>query len=674
MFTQQKVFAEKEKSKTIEVIACVVIIMQLLIIDFLCFRAMLINPETFGFVWTAIFVLMTIASCFYFLRFILKEVDLEKNVLFSYLFLNYYFILLVLFSLLNIFIFALFYFITMKPILTRPLIFSVVWLISTSIIILGIWRRLKILKNTEMYQIINNRVGKGPLRIGKSRYSPGRRMKLADLPLVFVMLTLLLVIGIVIIVIGILDLILEPFTTSVFIPLLFGLVFIVIPLMWLKGLLDAIRGKVKTPVGEVQKSVIPSHISELVKPIPFLIIGLGAIAFCILKLIYEPFHPSFIVGTAVGIGFAVVAIWHLIEAIREKHIKEKTEVSTPANVYNELFILSVLLFVLTVFSLMSLLNKGTWSFICALIPAILVFRVVEFTEDRLEGEKKKKKTRLEPSKKIQKLQRGIIKIGYIFIYILLFGGLAILYYTKGPLIAFEEKIIINRLLIMWGVLILYIFGSFHRTTGKKYYTLEEREPFLFQFTEIITKPFWNIRIKLFGQPKLEQVSVTEKTAISLSLLDAKTLADNFIAERDPKAYPFALCSGYEGISLKDYSSEEWRFFYYLPSKNREIEVDVIEKKIKAKRSKLLYTPPEKIPIDKIELSTVVNKVIEVLSETFTEPQETGLNLYIYLPASRFVEEVEVEEMPPTEKTYWLIIAFDEDMEFRKEFYIEIEQV
>jgi len=290
---------------------------------------------------------------------------------------------------------------------------------------------------------------------------------------------------------------------------------------------------------------------------------------------------------------------------------------------------------------------------------------------------------------IPEVMEGVIFLGYVFLYLLLFGGLAILYVAGGEGSLTFELFGRKVPLTMWGMMFwawstLSALASLHHVDAKPYYAKATHTPRMFSITAPIAaviRPVsvgnvlkWAVRLvdMLLDMPFRALKTPARAETPLLSLRDAKAIADQHIAQKHGSpAFLYALRSDDEGADWEEFRASEWRFYYELRPKRTTIEVRVSSDKVRSRRHKRLPGgPPEALPDAWLDPSAALQAARVHLGSILNDLGEMKITLVVYLPASRFPDMSPLKS--PPDRPSWFIVALDEDEQPIGDFFVDVE--
>ncbi|MDI6783589.1 MAG: hypothetical protein QME64_05770 [bacterium] len=624
-----------EKWNKVEFFACLILILLLIIINVVLIQKYIQRPENIALVVIIPAGLITVILCYYFFRLLRRPLPLERYSVSTYILLKLWLMILVTFFLLA----------TAGLILRlvsghrEQLVFIPVWLLSGTVVIAGIYHRVKRFQETDLYQQVDDRIRRSRWEVSINKRL--RRMRFADIPWLIAVLILFLLIGMGFLISFIIVTISGKWEMFLFVPLIFGVVFILSSLYWLLAVFEIVYDKQLKP-----KFKWKNILDRQLPPPP-------------------------------------------------KSISAVSPFSSRWQIAGDLFIDGVCMLVLLFFSMGFLLYladgniyKTTFGLLIAVLCTFLGFSIPEHILNALQKEKKRRTPRLDPQN-IATRQKGLILLGDIFGYLSLFSGLLVISQVStisGILVKWRTSTAeIPWISILWVWLVLALFSLVHQNF-KQYYPADWSPPFILRFTDKISVPFQRVPLlnplialerllgrifRLFGW-KAEIGPIRRYT-----VFEAKAIADKLIQEKVVPAqgkndvYLYALYTSEEGVNPKDGRAIEWRFRYYFPSRKCYREIIVSAGKANAKQGKKIHEVlPVKLHDEWINSTPAVKAVQDALENIISKANKETLIFCLYLPASQF-EEVLTDEEPLPEKFCWLISVYDEEMELVKNFYVDI---
>jgi hypothetical protein len=359
--------------------------------------------------------------------------------------------------------------------------------------------------------------------------------------------------------------------------------------------------------------------------------------------------------------------------------------------FDNLFMYSFAVFVLFIFSMAALMYaimdwqmnfESIMQFIFSLVCAFIGFSVITVLLRDYQREKRKRKKTFDLDT-IEAIQKGLLVVGHFFGALVLVGGLLVIaFFGANRFRLTPTTFELPWVSILWTWWTISDLVLFHQDT-REFYPRGWSPPFLMRLTGTISIPFrafpplnllWligkSIDSFLFVLFRLLGIPNERIDRGGYTLPDAKSLADLVAAKRDSGAYLFALEIGDEGITLKDHRAQEWKFSYYLPKRNRRLDIVVAKGKVQAKRSKrILSLVPERLPEEWIDPVPVLESVCNTLRKIFSDLEKESVALFLYLPASRHAEEGG-EQAPMSENPCWLVSVLGADMELLGNFYVD----
>jgi hypothetical protein len=618
--------------------ACGILLAQTVGIEFFLYR----GYERYGdgaaaTLFMVFLCVMALGLIFYLYRFVWHPPAQEQLVIVSYVFLNLWVFILVSLCV-GWTLVGIAEFVADERIAPGRLAFLTLWLCSTALAVLGSLRRIRWLQQSETYALVEKRIQKAGYRVATRDYPdrPDKPMRLVHVPWFMAILALCIFLGVGLLAMPVALFVQGNVNAFHLVLLVLGLIFVIFPSRGLKRLVRTMSGKEEV-VKKEKKKVFVSAAER------------------ILKLSVFP--------------------------IRNK-------------VQSALFGYSIMLFLITLFSLavltISVVKESVFIFFISLLPVVGLRNHLSFSLDELRKEMRKAKSDLGLTRQqIPGVMEGVIFLGYVFLYLLLFGGLAILHEAGGASSLTFEVFGRKVPLMIWGMMfwawsILSALASLHHVDAKPYCAQAARTPVMFRITAPIAAVIspvsvgnvlkWAVRLvdmlldMLFRALK---IPARDETPL-LSLLNAKAIANQHIAQKyKSPAFLYALRSDDEGADLEKFQAAEWRFYYELQPKRTTFEVRVSPEKVRSKRHKRLPGgPPEVLPEAWLDPSAAVQAARAYLGSIFDDLGKMKITLVVYLPASRF-PDMSPLKLPP-DRPSWFIVALDEYGESIGDFFVDVE--
>jgi hypothetical protein len=494
------------------------------------------------------------------------------------------------------------------------------------------------LQQSETYALVEKRIQKAGYRVARRDYPdrPDKPMRLVHVPWFIAILTLCIFLGVGLLAMAVALFVQGNVNAFHLVLLVLGLIFVIFPLRGLKRLVRTMSGKEEVVKKEKKKVVVPAT-----EPVP-----------------------------------------------------ERSALPIRNKVRSAVFRYSIELFLITAFSLgiltVSVVKESVLLFLISLLPVVVLRNHLSFSLDELKKEMRKVKSDMGLTRQqIPEVMEGVIFLGYVFLYLLLFGGLAILYVAGGEgsltFQLFGRKVPLTMGgMMFWAWSILSALASLHHVDAKPYYARAVHTPRMFRITAPIAAVIhpvsvgnvlgWAVRLvdMLLDMPFRALKAPARAERPLLSLRDAKAIADQHIAQKHGSpAFLYALRSDDQGADWEEFRAAEWRFFFELPSEDTTLEVRVSLDKLRSKRHRRLPGgPPEALPEAWLDPSTAVQAARAHLGSIFNDLGERKIRLVVYLPASRFPDMSPLES--PPERPSWFIVALDEDEQPIGHFFVDVE--
>ncbi len=516
-------------------------------------------------------------------------------------------------------------------------IFLAAWFVIGVFALTVMIGRIKMLKSTDVYKTIDNRIKSADLEIhlgGRpDSHAPAPIIKKMGLSNVFWFwgtAALFLVIGIALLVVVVLSLATAKWSAFLLVPLLFGIALTLFSLYAFSYLFEILLGKTILP-GFLKKN---AFVSIFTKPLISETKATGhLLIYAVVLIVVLTFSMAFLFNAIRDLSFDILSVLHFIGAI-----------------------------------------------FCAFIGFSIVVTIL--------SEHQKLKKRRKPvfdQRTILSLQKGLLVMGHLFGYGVILGGLVVILELGGGRLTlslgkFETGI--PWLPVLWVWLTVSDLSLFHQQS-REFHPPRWSLPFPVNLTNLISKPFESIKVlnlMWLISKLLEKIILAVAGFLRLdvglakrrryTLPEAQALAEPVAVQRDKDAFLFALRSGAEGISLDDQQADGWIFSYYLPSKKKSLEVVVSGGKTRTRRSKPFPgEPPARLSPSQIDPSQALQKTKEHLQQIYANPEEELLTMFLYLPASGYHDElVDLSQIP--EQLSWLVRVFDQDMEHVKDIFVD----
>ena len=618
---------------------CLLFIAQLLIIEGILVRNYFLAHLEWAGIFTVPFGILAALSVFYFYRFTLRPLPPENKLIPSYLFLKLWRLAVVGTAGIVAFVLGLRLLTGSRHLL--EVAFLPVWIATVVFVMIDVARRLKMLEGTESFRTIDARIKRAgfTIRFGSTQGTTGSyyRKKKVGLSHVHWMLAtslLFVLIGVGLLIMVVAMCVTGKLSGFIFVPLSFGIVFTLFPLYVFSKVLGTVLGK----------DMMPSVITRL--------------------------------GSE--------------HALNKSLLPEK---GAGSQLVMYIFAL-IVLFVFSIAALMQSLVAGAFTyiaiaeFVIALVCSFIGFNIVQVCLEGYRKEKKRKKPTFSIAT-IGTIQKGLIITGHIFGYLIILGGLLVISLYEGnrfTLTLGKLNTHIPWISVVWFWITFSELALFHQDF-KAFYPAGWTPPLIVRFTGTLTLP---LQIYLFLNVVLLVGKVLESLLSVIvplfgkeyergrggkggyTLPDAESMAYSVAMGRDREAYLIALKSGDEGITLDDQRANGWVFSYFLPKRKRRLDIHIVKGKVQLKRStSFSEEPPEAIPRNRIDPLPVLKKAQEEINALLKEDEEERYTFFLYLPSTRFFEELAKKEVP-TERSCWIVSSFDGTMEFFQDFFIDLE--